>query len=261
MRYFSSLFFTCHSLLLLNPIFLSSELPLKNYPYFKFSHPIEALALAQPYLPNNPIIIDAGCFDGIDSLAMAKKWPQGHIHAFEPLTDTFQLLLSNVSHCANITPYPYALSDQNGTALMYVSEMAAQQGVSSQSSSLLAPKEHITYAPHVIFPKQIQVPTFTLDQWAQEYHISHVDLLWLDMQGLELTVLKAAPQLLKTVKVILTEVEFVEAYEGQSLYPELKQWLEEQGFELIGSNFNLAHPTKRGMWFGDALFVKRSLLP
>jgi len=73
--------------------------------------------------------------------------------------------------------------------------------------------------------------------------------MWLDMQGYELNALKACSAILKTVKVILTEVEFVEAYEGQYLFVEVKQWLEQQGFTMIART---AYPH----WFADALFVR-----
>jgi len=116
----------------------------------------------------------------------------------------------------------------------------------------------LSYAAWVSFQGTEVVQVTTLDQWAAEYGVQNIDLLWLDMQGSELQALKAAPKLLSGVSVILTELEFVEAYEGQPLYLEVKAWLEEQGFVLIGGNFDF--PKNPAQWFGDGLFVRRELL-
>ena len=102
------------------------------------------------------------------------------------------------------------------------------------------------------------VPVTTLDAWAMEFGIPKIDVLWLDMQGAELEVLKASPQVLSGVSVISTEIEFVEAYEGQPLYQEVRAWLEEQGFQLIAGTFEF--PKSPQVWFADALFVRRELV-
>jgi hypothetical protein len=83
-------------------------------------------------------------------------------------------------------------------------------------------------------------------------------MLWLDMQGYELPAMKAAPKVLSKVSVIITELEFVEAYAGQPQYHEVKSWLESQGFVLVGGNFSFPkHPQQ---WFGDGIFVRKELL-
>lgn len=220
--------------------------------YKKFNHPVEALALAAPYLPSNPTIIEAGAYDGTDSTFMARFWPAGTLHSFEPVPELYAKLSEKANLLPNIHTYQLALSDTISTATFYISELNSEPGIPSQSSSLLEPKEHLTYAPHVLFTKAIPVKTITLDQWAQEQSISSVDFLWLDMQGSELNALMASPKIMKTVKAILTEVEFVEAYKGQYLYQDVKNWLELQGFRMIAVDFDINKPP----WFADALFVR-----
>jgi hypothetical protein len=56
------------------------------------------------------------------------------------------------------------------------------------------------------------------------------DYLKLDVQGAELDVLKAATETLKSVRVIQTEVEFVEIYRGQPLFAEVDRFLRSHGF-------------------------------
>lgn len=218
----------------------------------RFGMPIEALSIAYRYLPNNPIVIEAGAYEGVESVAIAKKWPEGQIYSFEPIPELYNRMTSTIKGYSNIKTYPYAIGDIVGNTTMYVSEYPSQPGVPSQSSSLLEPKEHLKYSD-VKFPKKISVPITTFDAWAKENKIDHVDLMWLDMQGYELNALKACPELLKTVKVLLTEVEHVEAYAGQPLFDEVKTWLEAQGFVLLARNYYID-------WMEDALFVRKELI-
>lgn len=215
-----------------------------------FNHPTEALAIVKPYLPDNPVVLEAGAYDGTDSIAISKNWAKATFHAFEPVPELYQKLSKKTKPFANINTYPFALGDYTGIAKFYVSEFENQPGIPSESSSLLKPKEHLIHAPHVVFKREISVPIMTIDSWAQAYGVDTIDFMWLDMQGYELNALKASPKIMKTVKAILTEVEFVEAYEGQYLFAEVKTWLEEQGFVMIARNFYCD-------WFGDALFVRK----
>jgi hypothetical protein len=80
----------------------------------------------------------------------------------------------------------------------------------------------------------------SLDDWARENEIAKVDLLWLDLQGLEFDVLSASSLVLPTVKVIYTEVSLKEMYEGARLYPEYRRWLEDQGFEVVAEDLRWA---------------------
>jgi FkbM family methyltransferase len=221
------------------------------------AHPLEAIPYFYDYLPENPVIIDAGAFDGKEGAALARRWPKGHVHSFEPIPEIFANLSITASTTPNMSIYNFALNTEDSFCEMFVSELSNQPGVPFQSASLRSPKEHLSYAPHVLFPRSINVETFKIDTWAKLNNISRVDMMWLDMQGVELEVLKASPEIFATTQVIIMEVEFVEAYEGQYQYGEIKTWMEEQGFTLIWANFNPNCPNQNGQWFGDALFVRK----
>jgi FkbM family methyltransferase len=128
---------------------------------------------------------------------------------------------------SNVTCYQIALSNQNGEQTFYVSE-----GGSDGSSSLLEPKDHLTDHPDTFFNSHVLVSCLTLDTWAEKYNVEFVDLLWLDMQGFELDMLKASKKILPTVKAIHTEVSTKETYKGVPLYSVLRQYLESKGFKV-----------------------------
>ena len=194
------------------------------------------------FLPNNPVIVEAGAHIGRDTKKMIKVWPHAIIHVFEPVQELFTELQKNVAKYPSIHCYPYALSNQNGTASFHVSS-----GRSTATSSLLQPKEYLKEHPTTQFEIRT-VPTTTLDAWAQQHAISHIDFLWLDMQGGELLALEGATQLLPTVTAIYAEVNFVERYEHNPTYAEIKRFLASYGFRSIKEAFN-------DIW-GNALFIR-----
>ena len=212
----------------------------------------KTIDILKQFLSDNPIIVEAGAFDGNDTKKMALQWPQGTIHAFEPVPEIYERLLKNTNGLANVMRYPVALSDHNGTAQFYISERPSRPGIASQAGSLYKPKERLIKSP-LIFPRTTMVTTITLDQWAHENNITTIDLLWLDTQGHELAILQAAPRMINNIKVVLAEVSFIESYEGQPRYEEVVAWMTEHGFEYVGRDFE--DTTKS--FFGNVLFVKK----
>lgn len=216
---------------------------------FNFHKTIEVL---KQFLPDDPIIVEAGAYDGHDTQKMVAQWPRCTIHAFEPLPEIFERLENNTAHLPQVHCYPLALSNQTGTALFYISERPEKPGIASQAGSLHAPKERLIKSP-LIFPRTTQVQTFTLDEWADECFMRSIDLLWLDTQGHELAILQAAPRMLYNTKVVLAEVSFIESYEGQPLYEEVVQWMADHDFDHVGRDFEDTTTS----FFGNALFVNK----
>lgn len=215
-------------------------------------NPHKTIDTIKQFLSDKPIIVEAGAFDGNDTLKMVTQWPAGTIHAFEPVPEIYERLFNNTSKYSNIVYHSFALSDHNGTALFYISERPTRPGVASQAGSLHKPKQRLTKSP-LIFPRTAMVNTITLDTWAAENDISRIDLLWLDTQGHELAIVQAAPIMIAHIKVILAEVSFIESYEGQPLYEDVVVWMAQHGFEQVGRDFADTTIT----FFGNALFVKK----
>jgi FkbM family methyltransferase len=199
------------------------------------------------FLPLNPVTIDCGAHDGADSVELSKVLG-GPVHAFEALPHIYKRLLQRTKKDKLIFCYPLALSNTTGHQNFYVSE-----GNSDASSSLLQPKDHLLDHPDTYFNQTIEVQTITLDSWANQHKVDHVDLLWLDMQGYELHMLKASEKILPTVKAIHTEVSTKETYNDVPLYKEYKSYLENKGFKVVVE----AIPT--GWDMGNVLFVRDAI--
>ena len=203
--------------------------------------------MLKKYLPDNPLIIDCGAHVGADAVELARIFPLGTIHCFEPVGAVFQSLKHNTRKFSNIHNHQLALSNEDGHAKMYISS-----GGSDGSSSLNRPKDHLQDHPDVLFDRTEEVPMKSLDSWAQMQGIDYIDFLWLDMQGHEFSMLAGSEIILPTVRAIHSEVSVKEAYEHSKLYPEYKAWLEKKGFRVVRE----AIPAGADM--GNVLFIRNS---
>lgn len=228
-------------------IFLIAKFHLAANPLFDYIKNI---------LPEDPIIIDCGCFDGADSISLARYWPKGQVYSFEAVPAIFEAAKKTTQFIPNIKVFPLALGDKDGTASFYVSEQVGYPGIPTLSSSALKPKYHLEKAPHIIFPACIDVQMVKLDSWGIKNGIDHIDFMWLDMQGFELNMIKAS-RLAQNAKVIWTEVIMCEAYEDQAQYKEMMDWMTDHDYVFIGSDFN-ADDTSQ--WYGNVLFVHKDAL-
>lgn len=206
------------------------------------------------YVPKNPVILEAGAFDGTDTIAMARMWPKSTIYAFEPEPTNFAKILKGIEQLKNVYCYPLALGDRTGTIDFHLSQDSKSNRTGS--GSLLQPSKHVELSEPGTFGKTLTVPIATLDSWGAQHKVSAIDLLWLDMQGYELRMLQASSTLLKTVKAIYLEVSFVGLYDGQPNYKEVKTWLESQGFELVARDFEIPARNLEG----NAFFVRKELI-
>jgi hypothetical protein len=78
--------------------------------------------------------------------------------------------------------------------------------------------------------KETTVATIRLDTYCTEQHITAIDLLCIDAQGVELRILHGLGELIKSVHYIITEIEVRPIYHGQALYPEIHAYLKSNGF-------------------------------
>jgi FkbM family methyltransferase len=91
-----------------------------------------------------------------------------------------------------------------------------------------------------------------------------VDFLKLDIQGFELPVLRAAPDVLKRTHVIHCEVAFAPIYAGQALFSEVDTLLRDAGFYLLDFSHLCRYPVHNGagqssrdrLGWGDAVFLR-----
>ena len=143
---------------------------------------------------------------------------------FEPNPEALERL--NQMKRENETYLPHAIGDGQPHTL----HICAAQGM----TSLLLPNPAVLSLFHG-FPRWSQVvatrpvDTVRLDDVAEA---RGADMLKIDIQGGELMAMQHAEELLQSVLVIQTEVEFLPMYVGQPLFTDLDLFLRQRGFVL-----------------------------
>ncbi len=121
----------------------------------------------------------------------------------------------------------YLVSDtENDPSVLHVSN-------NTFSSSMLNLGIHSTIFPEVHFTHDILLNTKTLLSIVNEHEIALAEgtLLNVDVQGVELQILKGLGDRLGNVTYILAEVNFVEMYQGNALIDEIDSYVDAFGFQ------------------------------
>lgn len=152
----------------------------------------DEMRIALSLIKNGDCCLDIGANFGIYSRAIAKKYPDCVIHAFEPIPDTYRILVNNTFLLHNIYAHNVALTDSVEKATFFYNK--EEPGAASMRNIRETDKA-----------EKVTVKTQTLDISAQ--FLDKVDFIKCDVEGAELLVLKGG---LKTIKkhkpVILMEM-------------------------------------------------------
>ncbi len=174
-----------------------------------------------------PYIIDAGAHVGVATAYFKQHHPRARILALEANPVTFALLQENVSHNGfdDVHPMHAALAPEAGEITFYVAASDDEPG--AWGDSAVQQPWHEGEDTMVV-----TAPAVTLSSLLTE----PVDLVKLDIEGLETAVLQeAAPRLSLARRVILefhgtdrnpgNDIETVlEVLRGAGLTPEIRQW-------------------------------------
>lgn len=204
------------------------------------------LAEIERYVPPNPVILEAGACDGTDTTRFAQRWPEAVIYSFEPVPALFEEAKRRTNGISGIRLYQLALSAASGTTVMHVIDPG--EGGNRGTSSLLRFTQSPPEPQKAVQAQDIEVQTITMEDWAKAEGVNRIDLMWLDMEGAELSALRSAGPLLRTVRAICMEVSREERFVGSPVYEEVVSWMREQGFRIAIDRVTL--------WFGNILFVR-----
>jgi len=187
----------------------------------------------EKYFTNKGSIIEAGAADGIDTVRLASKFSFHHIHSLEPVVEQFERTCSLTLSYSNVTVYNEAFSLKSGVNEINIGNSGF--GLSGMgSSSLLPPKDHLIEFPEINFGEKRKVRTITLKEFCEREGITYVDLLWLDIQGLELSVImNDAIFVTQSVNLIYMEASKKELYSGSHHYKIIRQELNNLGFKIV----------------------------
>lgn len=154
-------------------------------------------------LSNNPIMVDVGAHVGIATLYFKKNYPKAKILSFEPNPYLFELLKENVNAngLSDIKLYNYALAVKPGLRDFYIDSSENKWYSTGNFEPKAWNKRQDT--------QKIQVQTQNLEyifmevkNWSQR---DQIDLLKLDIEGAESSILKNNAELLSRIRSIIIE--------------------------------------------------------
>lgn len=191
-------------------------------------------------------ICDIGSWHLGQSIEFLEILPDANVYAFEANPTNYETCQEVYSRLMgyfkkNIKLYNIALNDQPGIIKFYP---VTQDNFGASSKYKFMEGLTEEYFNKTWNQGEIDVDALTLDIWREENNIDKVDVIWMDVQGAELDVLKGAEKTLENVQCIFTEVGLKPYYEGQSLKEDIDSILVDkfnfveikESFEYNGSD-------------------------
>ncbi len=201
-------------------------------------------------------ILDAGASHGKISERMLKKFPSADVYAFEPNPMYKKALTDYADREPRFHPQFMALSNEEGTASLNVTESAG-------NTSLLTPSDSLKEIDPEgsLIKETVEVPIVTIDNWVERNGNPSIELMKFDIQGYELVALEGAKKTLNdSTKIVYSEIWFNCPYEKGATLSSLDLFLREQGFELFDIYKPKYKKNKSQLMWANAIFIKEDLL-
>ena len=146
---------------------------------------------------NPATIFDVGANVGDWSLLVSNLYPKCEIHSFEIIPSTFSTLVQKTENNSNIITNNIGLSDRAGKITMNLSQIDSSVATACRIEGM---EFHDQY-----YTSQIECKVSTGSQYLTERSIENVDFLKIDVEGMDLKVLKGFGNKLQSVKAIQFE--------------------------------------------------------
>lgn len=161
----------------------------------------ETVKLIQKLLAPGMVFFDVGAHIGQYTLVASQAvGATGQVHSFEPDPDTYKWLQRNarLNRLNNVQLTPMALSNESGIRQLY---LATSQSIGC--NSLSPPSNYSGNTCHI--------ECTTVDAYVEMKGIQRVDLIKVDVEGAEGSVLQGASSLLRSENKPIIIMEFEEA--------------------------------------------------
>lgn len=139
------------------------------------------------------VIIDGGANIGTSAIAFALQYPNATVIAIEPEAENFGILCENVRSWTNIKPLQAALAADNGERPLL------NRGTGPWGYT-------ITDSRQTVGDLGQTTTCLSIDTIIEQFHISSIDILKLDIEGGEKEVLEGSDRWIDKVRVFVAEL-------------------------------------------------------
>lgn len=195
-----------------------------------------------------PLILECGASVGPMIALYLELFENPHIYAFEPQPQFVEIIKEKFSNNDKVEVFQNAVGNKNEKLKFNV--LNRPTASSFMAPTVMNKKYH---NEQVDVKKVIEVEQVRLDDVIKE---KEVDFMKLDLQGYEIEALKGAERLIKNIKVITTEIEFIEEYKGQPLFGDIDVYLRSKGFYLYNL-YELFTQSDGQLTAGDAIYLNK----
>ena len=184
-----------------------------------------------------PMIFDIGGHKGQSIDYFLDLFPNAKIYSFEPDPDSFEILSGKQSN--NVKVFNIAVSDKIGSATFFRNNISHTNSLHkiniNSSDSIRATEERkieqSKYSDEI--NSEITVVTTTLNDFTNKHSLQSIDLLKIDVQGAEESVLSGGEDVFDMVKSIIVEISLYDFYEKSSSFLGIESILMPAGFKLF----------------------------
>ncbi len=212
---------------------------INNYKFRRYQAGFEASltdaekAIVLPFLgfllkPEVKVAYDVGAASGVFVAALAKQRNIQRVCAFEPLPDSWRMLIAKTQGLSKVSCHHTALGEKTGKVGFFVTS-------DGDSSSCLRPSvEQGKAFPDRGLKTEIEVPVATLDEYVAQHCLPAADVVIMDVQGYELHVLRGATRCLRHVRYCILECWFLSLYDGAPLVDDIWTYMKADGWQVVG---------------------------
>ena len=155
------------------------------------------------FIRSDSVVIDVGANVGVHTVHFAHCALSGRVISIEPSRSTLPYLLRNIAHLANVVPLNVALSDTTGIQSFFVASDNAYSGLKDTGRKTIL--------------RQEAVACFTGDEILLPLcENERVDLIKIDVEGLELQVLRGLKAIISRHRPVI----FCEIFGGKQSNPD-----------------------------------------
>ncbi len=176
-------------------------------------------------------VMIVGGFQADEVVRMMPRYPAAEFVIFEPSRVEIDSLRARFAPMSDrVTVVNAAATDVGGRVSFHEADAPG-------NGSLLPLGESAKTDYHLSAAGTYEVDAVRLDQWcaaAEGWNDAPVDLIWCDVQGAELKVLRGAGDLLDRTRALFLEVSIRDRmYQGNVLWSEIVEFVGPRGFQVV----------------------------